>query len=170
MKSGGIGVGSASIILVFTVLCLTVFSLITLIVAGNTKALVDAEESLVMGYYKADALAEYIVAEIAEADAIPDSVRGIEIISAPDFETGVSTASFVCPISDKKELFVCFTVSDNSCEILCWRMTDIGQWEIDDRIYVWQGSDEIETEAEIEDEIDIGDPMDAWLGLDKWMD
>ena len=54
MKNGGIGVGSASIVLVFAVLCLTVFSLITLVVAGNDKVLVDAGAKLVTAYYEAD--------------------------------------------------------------------------------------------------------------------
>jgi len=43
MGKSGIGVGSASIVLVFAILCLTIFSLITYVVAGNEKALVDAK-------------------------------------------------------------------------------------------------------------------------------
>ena len=160
MKNGGIGVGSASIVLVFAVLCLTVFSLISLVVAGNNKALVDAEANLVMSYYEADALAEYIVAEIVDSDVIPDNVRGIEIISDFDFETGMNTANFICPVSDLKELFVCLAINGNSCDVLCWRMLDIGQWEIDERLHVWQGSGDF----------DIGDPMDVWLGLDNLME
>ena len=158
MKRSGIGVGSASIVLVFAVLCLTVFSLITLVVAGNNKALVDAESQLVMGYYEADTLAEQIVAEIAQADAIPDRIRGIEILPSFDFESGAECAYFFCPISDNKELYVRLAIGDDSRDILSWRMWDTGDWVVDDSLNVWQG----------QDEMDIGDPMDVWLGLDQW--
>ena len=160
MKSGGIGVGSASIVLVFAVLCLTVFSLITYVVAGNSKALTDSEANFVTGYYKADALAESIVAQIMENGSIPDNACGIDITSDLDSGTGAETASFICPISDLKELYVCIAVYEDSYEILSWRMFDIGKWAVDDSIEVWQGPDEV----------DIGDPMAAWSGLDQMMD
>jgi len=160
MKNGGIGVGSASVILVFSVLCLTVFSLITLVVAGNSKALADAEKKLVLGYYEADTLAEQIVAEIVQAGFVSDNIRDIEIMSEFDFETGEETAYFICPISGQKELYVRLTFNGHTCDILSWRMRDIGDWVVDDSLNVWQGPDEFE----------IGDPMDAVSGLDQWMD
>lgn len=139
MKKGGIGVGSASIVLVFSVLCLTVFSLITFIVAGNDKALVDAQVQLVTGYYKADTLAEYIMAEIIRAGTLPASVRDIEIVSDPDYETGGEIAQFACPITEHKELYVRLAVSGDSYDILSWRMRDTDEWVIDDSISVWLG-------------------------------
>ncbi|MCL2151523.1 MAG: hypothetical protein FWH57_00960 [Oscillospiraceae bacterium] len=151
MKNGGIGVGSASLVLVFAVLCLTVFSLITFVVAGNDKALTDAEAKLVAGYYEADAFAENIVAEIVGDDDIPDSVGGIDITYEQDFSTGEKIASFVCPISSRKELYVSVALSGESYDILSWRMFDIGQWAVDDKLNVWQGPDESET----------GDPTDV---------
>ena len=139
MKKGGIGVGSASIVLVFAVLCLTVFSLITFIIANNDKSLVDAHAQLVIGYYGADTLAEYIAAEIAQADTLPDSIRDIEIISEQDYETGDEIAYFVCPISNNKELYVRLDISGDSYNILSWRMRDTDEWVIDDSIEVWLG-------------------------------
>ena len=55
-----------------------------------------------------------------------------------------------------KELYVNIVINDDSYDILSWRMYDIGQWEFDDSLHVWQGPDEFE----------IGDPMDVWAGLD----
>jgi len=156
MKKGGIGVGSASIVLVFAVLCLTVFSLITYIVAGNDKALVDTEAALVVGYYEADALAERIVSDIIEADGIPAEVRGIEINSYWDMDADAEIAYFYCPISEHKSLYVRLVIHYDSYDILSWRMYDTDEWVFDDNIDVWQG----------ESGIDFGDPMDAFLGLD----
>ena len=138
-NKGGIGVGSASIVLVFAVLCLTVFSLITFVVAGNEKALVEAEASLVTGYYEADALAEHIIAELLEKDTIPSEIRGIEIGSQFNEKYGVETTYFFCPISDIKALYVSLILRDDSFDILSWRMWDTDEWEFDDTINVWSG-------------------------------
>ena len=156
MKQGGIGVGSASIVLVFAVLCLTVFSLITFVVAGNDKSLVDTESRLVVGYYEADALAERIVADIMEADEIPEEVRGVEITTYWDMDMDAEITYFLCPISDQKSLYVRLAVRNDSYDILSWRMYDIDDWTFDDSMDVWQGPSEF----------DFGDPMDIWSGLD----
>ena len=137
MNKGGIGVGSASVVLVFAVLCLTVFSLITLLVARNNRALAETEASLVTGYYEADALAEQIVAEILSAGTIPDSVRGVEIDTSWDMNLEVEVISYLCPLSDKKELYVKLAVDGDNVDVLNWQMLDIGQWEFDDSLGVW---------------------------------
>lgn len=142
MNKGGVGVGSASVVLVFAVLCLTVFSLITYVVAGNDKALVDAEASLVIGYYEADALAEHILAEILISDPIPEAVRGIDIdIDQHEFQ-GAKSVRFLCPISDNKELYVHVVIREGFYDILTWRMRDTDDWEFDDTINVWGGFDD----------------------------
>jgi len=140
-KGGGIGVGSASIVLVFAVLCLTVFSLITFMVAGNDNALVVAEAQLVTGYYKADALAEHIISEIYETGRIPGSIRGVDIETARDEDTGRESVHFLCPISDSKALYVELAVSDEGYDILSWRMHNTDTWVIDDSLDVWRGED-----------------------------
>ena len=141
MNNGGIGVGSASIVLVFAVLCLTVFTLITFVVAGNDKALVDAEAQLVKGYYEADALAELILSEVLESETIPAAIRGIDINSGRDLDIGADVIYFFCPISDKKELYVRLAIREDTFDILSWRMRDIGEWTIDESLNVWQGFD-----------------------------
>ena len=138
-NKGGIGVGSASIVLVFAVLCLTVFSLITFVVASNDKALVDAETDLVTGYYEADTLAEHILAELLKADTLPSEVRGIAINSQWNDELDMETTYFMCPISDVKALYVNIAFHDDSFDILSWRMWDTDDWMIDTTINVWSG-------------------------------
>jgi len=156
MKKGGIGVGSASIVLVFAVLCLTVFTLITFLVAGNERALVDSEALLVAGYYKADALAEQIVADILAADAIPEEIGGVEIGTFWDYMLGADIVYFSSIVSDQKSLFVRLALHGGSYDILSWRMYDTGEWEFDDRLHVWLGPDDF----------DLGDPAGALTGLD----
>ena len=144
MNKGGIGVGSASIVLVFAVLCLTVFSLITLVVARNNRALADTEARLVEGYYEADAVAEGILAEIREAGYIPDTVKNTEIDSGWDMALEMDVATYLCPISDAKELYVKLAVDGDSVYIVGWQMLDIGEWEFDGSLGVWI-NDELDT-------------------------
>ena len=139
MGKSGIGVGSASIVLVFAVLCLTIFSLITYVVAGNDKALVDAKVELVTGYYEADAMAERVLSELLGAEVTPDNVLGVDINTRFDDDLGVETVYFFCRVSDIKALYVNLVIRDDSFDILSWRMYDTDDWVFDDSINVWPG-------------------------------
>ena len=138
MSKGGIGVGSASIVLVFAVLCLTIFAIISLTGALSDRALAEVEAGLIRSYYDADALAETILAEIITDGGLPDSVMGVDITYDWDWEKSVDTLSFTCPISDKKE-FLAVVANDGSYDVLTWRMRDIGEWEFDDSLDLWPG-------------------------------
>jgi len=139
MNKSGIGVGSASIVLVFAVLCLTIFSLITYVVAGNEKTLVDRKVQLVTGYYEADALAEEILVNIITSDTVPSTVLGVDIFTRFDDELGVDTIYFFCEISDIKALYVNLVIRDDSYDILSWRMYDTDEWIFDGSMNVWTG-------------------------------
>ena len=139
MGKSGIGVGSASIVLVFAVLCLTVFSLITYVVAGNDRSLVDAKSGLVSSYYEADALAELILLDLLAADETPSILHGVTIHTKWDEERGVETTYFFCKISEIKSLYVQLILREDSFDILTWRMYDTDEWDFDNSINVWPG-------------------------------
>jgi len=139
MNKGGMGVGSASIVLVFAVLCLTVFSLITYVVAANDRTLVDNEAQLVIGFFQADALAESIVAEILTSDTIPSEVQGVKIYSELDFYTNAEIITFSSPISDVLAIFVRLALHGDSYEILSWRMYNSAEWQYDAGLNIWPG-------------------------------
>jgi len=161
-KGSGVGVGSASIVLVFAVLCLAVFSLITFVVAGNGKVLVDAEAKLVTEYYEADVLAERIVAEIINSAFIPDSVHGIDIEQTWVWEMDSYVMRFFCPLADSsKSLYVKMAMGWDSYEILTWRMWDEGEWAPDEGMNVWLGPEDGNAPW-----LMPGDNPIAWLGPD----
>ena len=139
MNKGGIGVGSASIVLVFAVLCLTIFSLISFIVTQNTKALVDAEAEFVTGYYKADTSAELILAELLNAETIPAQIRGIDINIEQDNDSGSNIINFVYPIYDMdyKDLFVRVSIGEETYSVLSWRVIDNAEWEAAGSFNLW---------------------------------
>ena len=139
MGRGGIGVGSASIVLIFAVLCLTIFSLITFVVAGNDKSLTDAKVRLVTGYYEADALAERILADILDSDTVSAELHGVSIHTRWDESLDAEVIYFFCPISDIKALYVNLVIRDDSFDILSWRMYSVDEWTIDESLNVWSG-------------------------------
>ena len=141
MNRGGIGVGSASIVLVFAVLCLTIFSLISFLVTQNTKALIDAEAQLVTGFYRADAQAETILAKLIDSDKIPASIDGIPINVELDhgFDTNINIVNFSYPIYDSasKVLFVRVLIEQDSYNLLSWRIYDTADWEAENEFNIW---------------------------------
>jgi len=154
-KGSGVGVGSASIVLVFAVLCLSVFSLITFVIAGNSKTLSETEARLVTGYYEADALAERIIHEIIKAEITPESVMGIDIVSEWAWEQDAYLIRFLCPISGgERYLHVQIALNFDNYEILSWRMRNDSEWTTDDGLNVWLPDDS----------------FDIWLGLDNQED
>ena len=133
------GIGSASIVLVFAVLCLAIFAVISLVPAMTEQTLIERELRLVDSFYAADTLAEKVLAEILAADEIPTSVRGVDVFVDWDWDLMAEVVSFSTPVTDIRELSVTVKIDDDTYEILAWHMVDIGLWEIDDFLNVWQG-------------------------------
>ena len=131
MNRGGIGVGSASIVLVFAVLCLTIFSLISFMVTQNTKALIVAEAQLVVGYYNTETQSAIILAQLLNAETIPPSINGIEINIEDSQEAHTKVVNFSYPIYDvaSKVLFVRVAITGDSYELLSWRLVNTEEWE-----------------------------------------
>jgi len=141
MSKGGIGVGSASIVLVFAVLCLTIFSLISLSAATGDKALVDAEAEMVQAYYRADTQAEIILDAILRmAPLIPAQHDGVAIASKWQDDGSYAIIEYACTVTQRKELGVVLKLHrDGSCDIQRWSMQDYVEWTYDPSLPIWQG-------------------------------
>jgi hypothetical protein len=136
------GVGSSSIMLIFAVLCLTVFSLISLSVAGNDKALADAEANLVTRYYEADALAESVLAElIRNGGDVQGPLYGMDIESSWDWDLEAQVAAYRCTVSEVKDLYVRVVFTDDGYSVLAWKLVDTDEWTFDDSLNVWSGEE-----------------------------
>jgi hypothetical protein len=126
MNRGAAGIGSATVVLMFTVLCMAIFALISHTSAQNGMALANAEARLVRGYYEADALALGIAEELA---ANPQDTRIVD-----------GVAEFTCGITEQKELYVKLAMRAGSYDVLAWRMRDTGQWQPEGGMAVWPGT------------------------------
>jgi len=133
------GIGSASIVLVFVVLCLTIFAVISLVPALTERNLADAEVRLVQDFFAADALAEQILAELLLLDETPESIFGIEIYSYWNWDLIIEIVSFVLPVSDTHLLYVSAGLDFDEYHIFAWQMILADQWQADDGIDVWDG-------------------------------
>jgi hypothetical protein len=131
INSGGIGNGSASIILVFAVLCLTIFALISLSTAFSSKSLTDEAADMVVGYYRADTLAEEILARLTAAGEIPGSILGIDINTAQmedEYGDPYTFVSYSCPVNDRKGLAVELKFNGEGFRVVSWCLINTMEW------------------------------------------
>ena len=102
-------IGASSLFVIFAVLCLTVFTLLTLSTANADRKLSDVAANAACDYYKADLEAEKIVSLLRRGE-IPDGV-----------EVNKSIYSFSCDISPTQTLFVELSCEDGLWTVLRWQ-------------------------------------------------
>lgn len=121
-------VGGSSLLVIFAVLCLTVFALLGFGTVQADRRLADASIAAVSGYYAADCEAERILAQL-RAGSVPEGVAQ---------ENGVYR--YACRISETQALFVEVRVqAENSWEILRWQSAPTVRRDGDESISVWDG-------------------------------
>ena len=119
--------GAGSLLTMFSVLCLTVFALLSISTVRTQQTLSDAAFAAVEGYSAADAAAEEVLARLRSGE-IPDGVRE---------QDGVYR--YACPISDTAELEVEVKVSGAEYTVLRWQAVRSSAWEHENRWEVWDG-------------------------------
>ena len=121
-------VGGSSLLVIFAVLCLTVFALLSLSTVRADGRLGDTSAQSVSQYYAADGAAEEILARL-RAGKVPDGVtedRGLY--------------SYSCPISDTQALFVTVRVTGAEYTILRWQAASTAPWTPNEDLNVWDGT------------------------------
>ena len=133
MRRGGSVSGAVSLVMIFCVLCLVVFTVLTLSTAVRERNLSELTAGRAQSYYQADALAVETVASLRRGGEIPPEVQ----ITPED---GATLAEFSISAGGDQALEVAVRLTDTDCEILRWQTVYTGSWEIDDSIEVWGGS------------------------------
>ena len=124
-------VGTCSLLVIFAVLCLTVFALLGLSTVRADGRLSDASAKAVSAYYESDCQAEAILARL-RAGELPE---GVEESITPEGRTCVYT----CPISDTQTLAVEVRLEGANYDILRWQAVYTGDWEPDETLDLWDG-------------------------------
>ena len=120
-------VGGSSLLVIFAVLCLTVFALLGLSTVQANGRLSQASAQAVSDYYQADCRAEELFARLRLGE-IPEGVTE---------SNGIY--SYTCPISETQQLQVELLYEDGGWTVLRWQAESVADWESDETLDVWDG-------------------------------
>ena len=148
-------IGTSSLILIFTVLCLVIFSVMSITGARNDYNLALKNKAHVEAYYKMDGQGEELKAEvneklvaIAKASQSADEYEfGLKDSFGEAYDGSSRGLSYVIPGENEQSLVIRLVVnqyndvSDNqeNFTIQSWFIQNDEEYEIDDSIPVWEG-------------------------------
>lgn len=112
--------GGSSLIVIFGVLCLVVFSVLSLSSALAGGRLEEASVDATTAYYEADCRAEEQIAVLRQ-------------------EKNNGTHSFCIPVSENETLNVEVLIEGDEYRILSWQTNYTLPWEADNSLPVWDG-------------------------------
>ena len=118
-------IGISSLLVIFSVLCLTVFALLCVSTVRADQALSLRSAEAIAAYYEADFAAEEILAQLREGQLPPEVQE----------ENGFYW--YTCPISDTQTLYVELAVNGYDYTVLRWQAVSTADWQPDDRLPVW---------------------------------
>ena len=120
-------VGGTSLLVIFAVLALTVFALLSLSTALANDRLSSAAAQAVYDYYQADCQAEAILAQLRQGRQPPGVARQGDVFA------------YSCPISDTQTLLVEVRLDGDTYTILRWQAVSTAPWQPDDSLNLWDG-------------------------------
>lgn len=132
MRRGRVS-GAVSLMMIFCVLCLSVFAVLTLSTAVGEEKLTDLTAQRQREWYAADRQAAAAVAALSRGETPPD------VDVAFTREADGTLAEFTLPAGGEQILTVQVLLSGSGYEILCWRTDYGGDWAADDSIEIWDG-------------------------------
>ena len=121
-------VGGSSLLVIFAVLCLTVFALLSLSTVQADGRLALASSEAVENYYKADSRAEEILSELR---------RGIVPL---EVKKEGNYYSYRCEISAVQALEVEVQIDGEEYQILRWQVVSVADWEQKEEKQLWDGT------------------------------
>jgi len=122
-------VGGSSLLVIFAVLCLTVFALLSISSVQAERRLADAATQAVVDYYEADLKAEEILARLRSGEEL----EGLE--------ENDGAYTFEVPISGRQTLAVTLAQQEDDWVILRWQAVTTEE-ALDESLNVWKGSED----------------------------
>ena len=121
-------VGGSALLVIFGVLCLTVFALLALSTVQADGRLSGQSARAVQAYYAADCSAEIIYARL-RAGELPEGV----IRSGDRY-------SYACPVSDTQRLCVQVCREESGWRVLAWQVQSVTDWTAGEGPELWNGT------------------------------
>lgn len=145
------GVGYVSVMLIFAVICLTIFAVLSFKAAISTDSFNDRSGDFLRQYYAADAKAKETLSKLNDSmleargsmffeEEFQESVKELDGVSVKQSPDGFA-ASYVVPINDRQELAVDI-LFDNDGKYLIeqWQSRDVYVEESGSHLGVWDGN------------------------------
>lgn len=141
-------IGSSTLILIFIVLCLATFALLSLSNAGGDRNLANKNAEAVRTYYEADSQGEQFVQMVDQAvkevrKETSDQVKQQQKLAEKlgnYYNTDSRTAETDIPMDFDQALHVELALdSQENYIIQSWRVYNQKDYEIDNKIPVWDG-------------------------------
>ena len=123
-------VGGSSLLVIFGVLCLTVFALLSLSTVQANARLSDIALQSVTDYYAADRQAQELFARLRSGEVPPEVTQH------------QTRYTFSCPISQTQALRVEVERRDNGWQVLRWQAVSTAHWQAEEHLAVWDGTTE----------------------------
>ena len=124
-------VGMATIVTIFSVLCLTIFSVLTLLSAHSEKQLAEVS---------AEAIRSYYAAETAVCDRLTALRCGEPDASVTVFDRGGATCYLLTELIDHARLLVCVARAEaDGIAVLAITVENAAEWTPQTHINVWIG-------------------------------
>ena len=120
-------VGGVSLFVVFAVLCLSVFALLSVATARADSRMAEASVKAIENYYAADLRAQEILAQL-RAGKMPDGVSA-----------DGNLYSYRCPISKTQSLTAEVRMEGSDYAVIRWQAVNAGEWETDGGLNLWDG-------------------------------
>ena len=137
----GFNIGSASIIMVFSVLCLTMFAVLSLVTSNSDMKLTERAVSSVKAYYAAEYEAEGNVLAIKkelDSGSLPGELLRKFSDVGLSHEDGI--LRFVQPVDERRELSIALTVEKSGeLSVSEWLLRSNDQWNPESGVPVWSG-------------------------------
>lgn len=125
--------GISALLVIFAVLCLTVFAILAISTVEADRKLADKSLKQVQNYYAADAMAEEVLSSLRQGE-IPEGVSRIGLT-----EEGWTTYEYKCPISETQHIAVKVAINGRQYQVIRWQVVSSFQWESDENLNVWDG-------------------------------
>lgn len=128
----GLNIGSASIIMLFAVLCLTVLAALSLLSANSQYALAERSAEVSRAYYDAETRAAEIYELVKSGD--------LSSVDAIDHE-GETFYSYTVEIDRFQAFYVVIAIENGEARIRSWKIVEAGDWTPDDFLDLWSGEE-----------------------------
>lgn len=157
LNTTGLGVGYVSVMIIFAIICMTIFAVLSFSAASSTDGFNERSGEYLKQYYQADGAAKHRLAvldaiarssvesgffedEFEAAVAADTTMEGMDGITISRVQGGFS-AGWTEKINDRQELSVSVRFAeDGEYEITRWQSRTIASEETESTLGVWTGS------------------------------